>query len=54
VSTWVKKVLWAFALAFALFYLLTRPEATAEALRGAGSAVTDAFGQVGQFFDTLF
>jgi len=39
----MKKVLGALVVAFALFYMLTQPQAAAEAVRGAIGVVGDAF-----------
>ncbi|MGH3385124.1 MAG: hypothetical protein ACRDO1_11140 [Nocardioidaceae bacterium] len=40
--------------AFAAFYVFTQPEAAADAVRGAGDAVFEAFDQVIRFFGRLF
>ncbi|MEH3033413.1 MAG: hypothetical protein PGN07_05075 [Aeromicrobium erythreum] len=39
--------------AFVVYYLLTAPQGAADAVGGAGSAVMDAFGQIGVFVDEL-
>jgi hypothetical protein len=39
----MKKVLGALVVAFALFYMLTQPEAAADVVRGAVAVVGDAF-----------
>jgi hypothetical protein len=49
----VKKSLTLLVLAFAVFYLVTEPEAAADAVRGAFGAVGDAFDAVIRFFDEL-
>ncbi|CAL8972400.1 hypothetical protein TESS_TESS_02484 [Tessaracoccus sp. O5.2] len=46
---WVKKALLLLIAAFVLFYLFTRPEAAAEAVR----AFFGAFEAIGRFFTTL-
>ena len=41
-------------IAFAVFYLLTQPQAAADAVRGAGNVVRDAFNAVITFITALF
>ena len=50
----MRKLLGAVAVAFALFYLLTQPHAAADAVRGAGGVVGNAFDAVISFFSALF
>ena len=50
----MKKVLGALAIAFALFYLLTQPQAAADAVRGAGGVVGDLFNAIAAFVTALF
>lgn len=40
-------------IAFALFYLVTQPEAAANAVRGAIQAVVTAFSAIIRFFEAL-
>jgi len=49
VGTWIKKILLILIVAFVLFYLFTRPEAAAEAVR----TFFGAFESIGTFFTTL-
>lgn len=46
---WVKKILLFLAIGFCLFYLVTRPEDAAHAVRG----FFDAIGSLFTFFETL-
>ena len=46
---WIKKILVVLVVAFVLFYLFTKPEAAAEAVRTFFSA----FESLGRFFTTL-
>ena len=46
---WVKKILLVLLVAFVLFYLFTRPEAAAEAVR----TFFGAFESLGRFFSSL-
>lgn len=46
---WIKRILAALVIAFALFYLFTRPEDAAAAVR----TFIGAFASVGQFFSSL-
>ncbi|NHB85987.1 hypothetical protein G7085_19485 [Tessaracoccus sp. HDW20] len=48
-GTWIKKILLILIVAFVLFYLFTRPEAAAEAVR----TFFGAFESIGTFFTTL-
>ncbi len=48
-GNWVKKILLFLVVAFALYYLITRPEDAARAVRG----FFDAFGALFRFFGTL-
>lgn len=50
----MKKLLGVGLIAFALFYLLTQPQSAAEAVRGAGGVVGDAFDAVITFISALF
>ncbi|HEX6327282.1 MAG TPA: hypothetical protein VFZ72_11995 [Jiangellaceae bacterium] len=49
-----KKVLTVLAIAFAAYYLITAPEAAADAVSGAASAVASLFESVIRFFTELF
>lgn len=49
-----KKGLMLLVVAFAAFYLLTRPEDAASALEGAGDGVRTAFDQIVRFLTALF
>lgn len=46
---WIKKILLVLVVGFVLFYLFTRPEAAAEAVR----TFLGAFESIGTFFTTL-
>lgn len=48
-GNWIKKVLLVLVVAFVLFYLFTRPEAAAEAVR----TFFGAFDSIGRFFTSL-
>ncbi len=50
----MKKLLGVVAIAFALFFLLTQPQSAADAVRGAGGVVQDAFNAVITFITALF
>lgn len=50
---WLKRILVTIVIIFALFYLFTRPESAAEAVKTAGGAVGTAFGSIVTFFNTL-
>ena len=50
----MKKLLGVAAVAFALFYLLTQPQAAADAVRGGMSVVADAFDALITFITALF
>ena len=50
----MKKVLLLVVVAFAVFYLLTQPEAAADAVRGAVDAVVDGLEQLVRFATRLF
>ncbi len=50
----VKKVLLTLALAFVLYYLVTEPVGAADAVKGAVSAIGDAFASLLAFFSRLF
>jgi hypothetical protein len=54
VTAVAKKGLTLLAVAFAVFYLLQRPEEAADALKVAGEALRSAFDQIGRFFSALF
>lgn len=49
----VKKVLLVLVVTFAVFYLVTRPEDAASAVRGLFDAVASAFASVITFFTSL-
>lgn len=49
VSGWIKKVVVVLVAAFVVFYLFTKPEAAAEAVR----TFFGAFESIGRFFSTL-
>lgn len=50
---WVKIIGLALVVIFALFYMITRPEAAADAVQGAFSAVWTGAEAVGRFFTSL-
>jgi hypothetical protein len=50
---WIKKILLALVVLFAVFYLVTRPEDAAAAVRGVAGAVARAFGSIVTFFTAL-
>jgi hypothetical protein len=50
----MKKLLGVVAIAFAVFYLLTQPAAAADAVRGVGTILGDAFSAVITFMTALF
>jgi hypothetical protein len=50
---WVKGIGIALVVIFALFYMITRPEAAASAVEGAFNAVISATQAMGQFFTSL-
>jgi hypothetical protein len=50
----MKKLLGVAAVAFALFYLLTQPQAAADAVRGGIAIVGDAFDALITFITALF
>ncbi len=50
---WIKRVLVTIVVVFALFYLFTRPESAADAVKTAGGAVGNAFDSIVTFFNTL-
>jgi hypothetical protein len=50
----MKKLGIGLVVAFAAFYLLTQPVGAAEAIRGAASAVGDAFESIIAFITALF
>lgn len=47
--SWLKKIVWILGIGFCLYYLITRPEDAANAVRGFFSA----FGAIFRFFATL-
>jgi hypothetical protein len=49
----MKKLLGVAAIAFALFYLLTQPQAAADAVRGAIGVIGDAFNALITFVSAL-
>ncbi len=50
----MKKLLGILLIAFAVFFLLTQPQSAADAVRGAGTVVVDAFNSVIAFISALF
>jgi hypothetical protein len=50
----MRKLLGVVAIAFALFYLLTQPQASADAVRGAVGVIGDAFDALTAFVTALF
>ncbi len=48
-----RKALIVLAIGFAVFYLVSQPEAAADAVQGAFSAVGDAFDAIIRFFNAL-
>lgn len=50
---WLKRIVLALVVIFALFYLITRPEDAANAVRGAFDAIWGAFQALGRFFTSL-
>ena len=50
----MKKLLGIVVIAFALFFLLTQPQNAADAVKGAGGVVEDAFNAVISFISALF
>lgn len=50
---WVKKIVLILIVTFAVFYLITRPEDAAGAVRGAFVAVADAGSSIMTFFTSL-
>ncbi len=48
-TAWVKKIVLALVVAFALFYLFTRPEEAASAVK----TFVGAFGAIARFFTSL-
>ena len=50
---WIKPILLALVVVFALFYLVTRPEQAANAVQGAVDAVFTGAEAVGRFFTSL-
>lgn len=50
---WVKKILLVLVVTFAVFYLVTRPEDAAAAVRGAFDAIASAFASIITFFTSL-
>ena len=50
----MKKLLGVLAIAFAVFYMMTQPQAAADAVRGAVSIVGNAFDAVIAFISALF
>lgn len=49
----IKKIFWVLVVAFIVYYLLKSPAGAADAVKGAGEAVIEAFGQIGRFFNRL-
>ncbi|MFX4273059.1 hypothetical protein ACQBAR_07740 [Propionibacteriaceae bacterium Y1685] len=50
---YVKKIFWILVVTFGIFYLVTRPEDAAGAVRGAFMAVGTAFTSIFTFFASL-
>jgi hypothetical protein len=50
---WVKRILIAAVVIFAVFYVVTRPQDAANAVEGAVGAVWNAGAALGQFFTSL-
>ncbi len=50
----MRKLVVGLVVAFALFYLVTQPQAAATAVRGAAGAVLVAFDSLIKFFTALF
>ncbi|HEU0180621.1 hypothetical protein ACWEOH_05860 [Agromyces sp. NPDC004153] len=50
---WVKRILIAAVVIFAVFYVVTRPQDAASAVEGAVGAVWNAGAAIGQFFTSL-
>jgi hypothetical protein len=50
---WVKRIAIGLVVVFALFYMITRPEAAANAVEVAVGAVWDGATAVGRFFTSL-
>ncbi|WP_353827896.1 hypothetical protein [Agromyces sp. SYSU T0242] len=50
---WIKRIVLALVIGFALFYTITRPEDAAAAVQGAFEAVWGAIEAVGRFFTSL-
>lgn len=50
---WIKRIVLVLVVIFALFYLITRPEDAAAAVRGAFTAIWGAFQSLGRFFTSL-
>jgi hypothetical protein len=50
---WVKRILVALVLLFALFYMITRPEDAANAVQNVFAAVWGGVEAVGRFFTSL-
>lgn len=50
---WVKRLVLALVVIFALFYLITRPEDAAGAVKSAVEAVWGAVQSIGTFFTSL-
>jgi hypothetical protein len=54
VTAGTKRVVSWVAIALVAFYLVTRPQDAAEAVRGAGSMIGDAFEAIIQFLTSVF
>lgn len=48
-----KKALMLLVVAFAIFFLLARPEGAADAVQSAGDMLAEVFDQVARFFTAL-
>jgi hypothetical protein len=50
---WVRKVLFVLVVLFAVFYLVTQPESSANAVRGVFGALAKAVTSIVKFFTSL-
>ena len=53
IMKWVKKIILVLAVTFAVFYLVTRPEDAAAAVRNVFAALANAFSSIITFFTSL-
>ena len=49
----MKRIIMWLVIAFAVFYLLSQPASAANAVKGAGQGLSDAAGQLVEFFHAL-